>query len=433
MRDLHKIADELLSRAKEAGADMARCVVTESEKQEFNVESDAFTLMRTLFDNSLSLTVYREGRQGTVSFNRLDGDAAGSAVAEAMAAAESAQPDPAWQICSSGECRTFVHGPQEPDTDKLFRRTAELLSDIRQRYPKLLVESIISEYVRGRAVYKNSYGTTYDTRTGWYAFSAGYSAHEGESSSHSFGSMQVFYDLDAPFISRSGVEKDLEYCERQAVPEAFGEKFVGTVLFMPGCLADVVFGTILGSFVSDLPLIDGTSTWKDKIGEKVADERISVRIAPGDPRIFVGSDYSGEGYLNEDFDLIRNGVLENFMLSQYGANKTGRKRSGNTAGTLVVEAGDTPLDEIIGGIGRGILIGRFSGGQPGANGEFSGIAKNSFLIEDGKITCALAETMISGNLNDMLHSLRAVSLETLEDGRMVMPYMAFDGVTVSGK
>jgi PmbA protein len=82
---------------------------------------------------------------------------------------------------------------------------------------------------------------------------------------------------------------------------------------------------------------------------------------------------------------------------------------------------------------KGIIVGRFSGGSPGANGEFSGVAKNGFMIEDGKITSALSETMISGNLADMLNNLVDISKETLEDGNMVVPYMAFDGITVSGK
>ena len=100
---------------------------------------------------------------------------------------------------------------------------------------------------------------------------------------------------------------------------------------------------------------------------------------------------------------------------------------------LIVSPGEKSLEEIIGETQRGIVIGRFSGGKPGANGEFSGVAKNSFLIEDGKITKALSETMISANLNEMLFSLKDISREVLEDGSMSVPYMAFDGVTISGK
>ena len=88
---------------------------------------------------------------------------------------------------------------------------------------------------------------------------------------------------------------------------------------------------------------------------------------------------------------------------------------------------------MIASVKNGLIVGGFSGGEPGANGEFSGVAKNSFLIENGKIGPALSETMISGNMADMLNRLRAVSSEQVADGMMVLPYMAFDGITISGK
>ena len=46
---------------------------------------------------------------------------------------------------------------------------------------------------------------------------------------------------------------------------------------------------------------------------------------------------------------------------------------------------------------------------------------------------AVSETMISGNLADLLNSLVAISRETVENGSSVLPYMAFDGVVISGK
>ena len=88
---------------------------------------------------------------------------------------------------------------------------------------------------------------------------------------------------------------------------------------------------------------------------------------------------------------------------------------------------------MIRGINKGILVMRFSGGQPAPSGEFSGVAKNSFLIENGKIAGALSETMISGCVPDMLRQIRGISSDKLKDGNVIMPYIAFDGLTISGK
>ena len=433
MEKLRTIADAVLGYAKELGADTAQCIVRETEKKEFNVESGAFTLMRTLFDHSVSITVYREHRQGAVQINHFDKESLEQAVRDAMAAAESAEADEAWQIDDSGRVEKTCTGDPECDTESLFARSKEFLETVAERYPKLLIEEMITEHDAGKILYRNSYGTAWETEFGFYSFYAGYSAHEGESGSHSYGSSCRMKDLSKPFIECSLTNRELADTEKQACPVPLGEKFTGTVVFTPLCLMEVVFGTILGEFVSDRPLIEGTSTWKDKLGETVADSAFSFRLAPNDPRILSVMPCTGEGYPAEDFDVISGGVLKNFVLSQYGANKTGRTRSGNTGSAIVCEAGSTPLSEIIGEIEKGILIGRFSGGHPGANGEFSGIAKNSFLIEHGKVTQALSETMISANLNEMLHGLRGVSREMLEDGEAAVPYMAFDGITISGK
>ena len=53
-------------------------------------------------------------------------------------------------------------------------------------------------------------------------------------------------------------------------------------------------------------------------------------------------------------------------------------------------------------IDKGALVNRLSMGSPAANGDFSGVIKNSFLIEDGGLSGALSETMISGNTINML-------------------------------
>ena len=120
-------------------------------------------------------------------------------------------------------------------------------------------------------------------------------------------------------------------------------------------------------------------------------------------------------------------------MSQYGANKTGGKRAACSSWEGSITAGEKTLDEIISGVERGVLVMRFSGGQPAASGEFSGVAKNGFLIENGKITCALSETMISACVPDMLNNIRDISCDVLQDGSLSVPYIAFDGVTISGQ
>ncbi|MBQ9409136.1 MAG: hypothetical protein IJU28_07100 [Clostridia bacterium] len=229
------------------------------------------------------------------------------------------------------------------------------------------------------------------------------------------------------------LERELSQIESQLDAKPLEGKFTGTVLLAPQASLEIVFSTVMNSFVSDISLIDKTSIWKDKLGQTVADERLTAALTPNAPHVVSGSRYTGEGYPARDFEVIKNGRLNSFCLSQYGANKTGGTRAGCDSWDVAIEPGDKTLQEMIAGIERGLLVMRFSGGQPSAAGEFSGVAKNSFLIEDGKIAGALTETMISGSVPDMLLHVRDISSELLRDGSMSVPYISFDGVTISGK
>ncbi len=432
MERLTELAKMILKEAQSLGADYAQCEVSESEKKEFNVDGGRFSLMRTLFDRGVSITVLKEQRKGSVHINRFDEAAVRAAVAESLAACESAEPDDAWEFCSEPGEKDFADGCPDCDTEALFARTRELMKDVAERHPKILMEQMITSHDFWHGVFMTSDDITYYSKTGSYNFSLMYSAHEGDKATSFFGSGIKLAKLDRPVIQTGFIERELSAIEKQLDPESVQGKFTGPVIMAPSA-ADVVLGTVLGNFVSDGSLIDGTSIWKDKLNTQVADERITISLTPSADWALGSEDYTGEGFPSEDYDVIKDGKLVSFMLSQYAANKTGGKRCGNTGWNVCVPAGEKSVEEIIAGIDRGVLVLRFSGGQPSPSGEFSGVAKNSFLIENGKIAKALNETMISGNVTDMLMDLRAISSDVLYDGSNAIPYMAFNGVTISGK
>ena len=433
MDRITSIAKAIMAEAKNLGADYAQCTVSESEKREFNVDGGQFSLMRTLFDRNAIITVLKEQRKGTVQINRFEEEAVRAAVADAIAASDSGKPDPAWEFAKGPADESFEDGTPECDADRLFMRTKELMETIRERHPKILIEQMITEHDAARTVFMSSGDVCYRSRSGCYSFGLMYSAHEGEKGTSFYGSDVTLKTLDKPVIECALIERELTAVEQQLDPMPLEGKFVGPAILAPMALGEIVIGTILGSFVSDMSLIDGVSIWKDKLGKKVADPAFSLSFRPLCEDVVVNTHYTGEGYRAEDFDLIRDGKLMSFFLSQYGANKTRGTRAGNQSGTIIIDPGKDTLEQIISGIDRGILVMRFSGGQPAPSGEFSGVAKNSFLIENGIIVGALSETMISGCVPDMLRQIRGISSDLLKDGNVSMPYIAFDGLTISGK
>ena len=432
MMNLSNLTQAMIDRAKALGADVVKASASTSETREFNVDGGKFSLFRTLFNRSASITVFKGGRKGAASINRFDEESVEKLIADALAAADAAQPDEAWDLCHEPNAYDITDGTPECDTERLFMRTEELKNTISRDYPKVLLEQMIIDHSGYTAVTRTSYGAHFKRTGGNYQVSLMFSAHEGKKASSFMGAGFTTNSLDTPFIELADTRRALADIEKQIDTEALEGKFVGTMVLTPDSLGEF-FGSALSSFTSDISIIDGTSIWKNALGTVVADERLTIASKPRDPRIVGGSYATGEGFMAEDYNIIENGVLKTFMLSLYAANKTGHKRAPNDSFDMVIEGGDTPYDEMIRSIERGIIVGRFSGGAPNAKGDFSGVAKNSFLVENGKITKALRETMINGNLADLFKSIISISKETTANGGSVLPSIAFSGITVSGK
>lgn len=432
MEDIKRIAEKTKKTLQGAGAQKAQFTVTEKEKHEFNVDGGEFSLFRTLFDRSLSITAYKDNKKGSAFINQFDDSSINSAVMDCIKSAESGIPDEAYDIAPRQEAETFRDGAYEPDMDLFFQRTRELMKDITERHPKIIMEQMIVSHDKVHSVYQNTNGTEFESFTGSYSVSLMFSAHEGETTTSFFGSGVYTDSLDRPFIELGSLEKDLSDTEAQLTTIPMEGKFEGVIVLTPGSLGGFL-GSAVSNFVSDGVILEKTSIWLDKLEKQVADSRITISLCPGDSRIVCGEKYTYDGFRSQDYDLIKDGVLKSFMLSLYVSNKSGFTPAKNSSFSVIIEGGDTSYEDMIKNIKKGLIVGRFSGGQPGVNGDFSGVAKNSFLIEDGKVKGAVSETMINGNLAELLNNLVAISRETTADGTTVLPYMAFDKVVISGK
>lgn len=432
MQDIKKVAEKTKLLLQNAGAQKAQYTITEKEKHEFNVDGGEFSLFRTLFDRSLSITTYKDHKKGSAFINQLDDTSIENAVRDCIKSAESGVADQAFDIAPKQENEMFKDGAYEPDIDLLFERTRELMEDIALKHPKILMEQMIVSHDKTHTLYQNTNGTEFEVLKGAYSVSLMFSAHEGDNTTSFFGSDVCTDRLDRPFIELGSLEKDLADTEAQLTTIPMEGKFEGVIVLTPGSLAEFL-GSAIYNFASDGVILEKTSIWLDKLEKQVADSRITISMCPEDSRIVCGERFTQDGFRSKNYDLIRDGILKSFLLSLYVSNKSGFAPAKNSSFSVIIEGGNTPYREMLKNIKKGLIIGRFSGGQPGINGDFSGVAKNSFLVEDGEIKGAVNETMINGNLADLLNNLTAISEETVENGTSVLPYMAFDKVVISGK
>ncbi len=431
MENLRKAAKYIIDSLLSSGGDAAQASVSEGRVEEFNVDAGEFSLIRSVFNSGASMKVIKDMKKGTAAVNQLDKEAVDNAVAECMSAALTGVRDEALSIAEKENNEDFVSGQLQGDKETFFNSLLKFINDVKTCYPEIMLEQVIASYSYGKHVFMNSNGVVFTEEDGSYSVSIMYSAHDEENTT-SFNCVAVDYlDPAQDILETADVKVMLERAVKELKSIPFSGKFTGTAVFSPACLCDFV-SNITDSFTGDLALIEGTSPWKDSLGMAVADPEFSLSVIPLSEEIVCGERITADGYKAENYDIIKDGILESFSLSEYAARKTGLKRAKSTSGCVKVASGKKSLEEIIGGIENGILVCRFSGGEPANNGDFSGVAKNSFLIKDGRIANPLSETMISGNIASMLKCIRGISSESVNYGTCIMPYAAFDGITVSG-
>ena len=423
------IANYCIEQLKEAGAHKSQCAVTFSEKKELNVETGEMSLFRTTFDTNVGMSVIVDQKSGSVAINKTDKDSINEAVRKVMDMAQSSQPDDANDISPSQPKQSFSKGDEKPDMEKMYLRLDEFMGYVKKNHPTINMEAAIVDFSHSTSVFQNSNGVEFTTKEGMYGFSNMFTAKEGKDTS-SFNGMGISaLNLNTPFIESGSAKRLLKQSTEQVRTKPVSEKFTGEIVVTPDCLSDFL-GFIIGD-ISDGKIISKTSIYKEKLNQQITDPRFTLHARPVSDEIIDGYFITDDGYVAENNTIIDNGVLKTHLLSLYGANKTGGKRAVNGGGAFVVDAGEKPKDEIIRNIKKGILLERFSGGRPSADGEFSGVAKNSYYIENGELKYPISETMISGNIQEMFSNIGEISSDRIDFGYCIFPWISFKGVTVS--
>ncbi|MBN1583412.1 MAG: TldD/PmbA family protein [Anaerolineae bacterium] len=211
-----------------------------------------------------------------------------------------------------------------------------------------------------------------------------------------------------------------------------------------------------GALVLGLPLMmglngkntyTGISPMRDKIGAKLFDDKLTIVDDPTIDGKFGSAAYDDEGVAHRRNVLVKEGVVQRFFYdlktaAQAGAESTGNGSRGlfNPPGpsptNLIIQAGETPVAEIIAGIEKGLLVENALGlGQGNViSGAFSNSLSLAFKIEKGEIVGRVKDVSIAGNIYELLQNVTAVSQE-MEwiYNNFGMPYILLPDMNVVAK
>ena len=211
-------------------------------------------------------------------------------------------------------------------------------------------------------------------------------------------------------------------------PRPVPGKFTGDVIITPDCAASLA-GTLARAF-GGYALMGELTPYASREGETIATPGFSLLNRPADPRFPDGSDFDDCGVSTRNVDVVRDGAFKTFLIDFFCSRKLHRPQNAGRF-NLVIPPGERSVEALIRETGRSIVLARFSGGNPNHKLDFSGVAKSSFYVEDGEIRYPLIETMVSGNFQDLLMNIRAVSSESIDFGGGEFPWLVASGVTIS--
>jgi PmbA protein len=424
------VAVGAVEKAQAAGADEAQVTHVFRELFEITYDNHDVTMVRTTVTDEVSITVFVDQAKGQSSLTGRSPDLIDRAVGEAVAAARSGMADPANGVAEGPSTGLTEFGHRDPDKDQMLDAVVRHQAFMAESYPTVLMRDSTYSFSNRWKSFANSAGRQHQERRGGYAGNMVFSARDGEKATSFNGTgasaPEPFGELIEMGTLRQLLDATVASFDAMPVPETF----VGDVIFTPDSL-DTLVGPVLQS-ITGYSLMRGTSPFQDSVGEAIADAALTIANRPCSPAFPLASSFDGDGVPAADLPVVTKGVLEHHLIDWFTSRKLGKPM---TAGVFNVDVapGDATFDEIVASTERGIVLGRFSGGMPNQKLDFSGVAKNSFYVEDGRIVHPVHETMIAGNFADLLKSIRAVGSQSVNYGGHAYPALAAGGVTISSK
>jgi len=184
------------------------------------------------------------------------------------------------------------------------------------------------------------------------------------------------------------------------------------VIFAPQAMKVLLLALVLG--VNGKNVLLGSSPLAGRLGDRVADEALSITddplldYAPG------SAPFDSDGVPCSRTPVIEQGVLKNFLYDLDVASRAGVQSTGNAPGcwphNLCIAPGDMPYEQMIADTEEGLLVRDVLAlGQGNAiSGAFSLNVELGYRIQKGRITGRVKDVMLAGNTYEALQAIDAI-------------------------
>jgi PmbA protein len=437
------LLEDLIAKAKAQGAEAADAILARGWSMSQEMRHGKPETLERAEGRDLGLRVLIGRRQAMVSTTDIGAEALEALVERAVSMARVVPEDPYCGLAEPGQLAASwpeldLLDPEEPAPEHLIAqaRTCEAAA--------LAIEGVTNSNgataawgsSRASLVGSNGFSGTYATSS--HAVSCSVLAGEGLK-------MEADYDFTTAVFG-----SDLE--DAATVGRRAGERAVRRlnprrpktgkypVVFDPrisGGLLRSLAGAINGASVAR-----GTSFLKDKLGERIFAEGITIHEDPHRRRGLRSRPFDAEGLPNAPRRLIDEGRLTTWLLDLSTARQLGLQSTGHatrgvsgppspSAANLYMAPGTVSRDDLIGDIEQGFYVTELMGqGVNMVTGDYSRGAAG-FWIEKGELAYPVSEATVAGNLKQMFAQLTPAD-DLVFRTSVDAPTLRIDGMTVAG-
>ena len=415
LQRLSAVAERLLDRCKAAGASQAEVSCNEDAGLAVNVRMGEVETVEATRDRGIAVTVYFGQRKGSASTADLREASLEATVAQACAIAKFTEDDAAAGLADADLMATTQREfdgwhPAAFDADRAIDTALACEAAGRALDSRIGNSDGASANANASlSVYANSHGFLGAERSTSYSIGCALIAGEGDAMQRdSWYSVALAQsDLEsAAAVGRKAAERTLARMQPRQLPT--GEV---PVLFAAE-MARSLIGHYIGA-VSGGALYRKASFLLDSAGTQVFPEWFGIDELPFLPRGFRSASFDGEGVATRESPLVRDGIVQRYVLGSYSARKLGLQTTANAGGVhnLQVHANAGDLESMLRGMGRGLLVTELMGqGVNAITGDYSRGAAG-FWIEDGRIAYPVDGITIAGNLKQVFGAIEAVGTD----------------------
>ena len=446
MNELKTTIDKVMNMAKAKGAE-ADCILDKSNVLSLKADEGELSEYKVSGSQVLGIRVIKDGKVGTSYSEALDDESLSFMVDQALENAKFSKDDPNQKIAVA-RTQEFdgtnerVYKSDTTPLDKKTQFTLDLESKIKEKDSavKSAPYNNLSEVEHVR-MYVNSKGTvcTQKERT-FSCYTSALIEKNGKQSMHYHGSVaRTFNELDFDNV----IDESYKHANGllEGTPLKTGEY---RIVFTTDILGNFI-GNFAGLF-SGKGAMNGTNPWKDKVGEKIAIEGLSISDHPTYDKAFTYNPFDDEGSLTKETTLVENGVLKTFYHNSATADffkventchaSRGPKGTLGVNGTnMLINAGadketDLKNDEYF----EIVAIQGLGSGSDMVSGDFS-FGASGYLKKGDQIIQPVKCVTVSGNYFKVLNQISGMGDTIHADSNKTFfaPMMVFGGMTVGGQ